>query len=254
MKVVIIEDEPLTAQDLAEGLTDIDNEIQIETTLTSVKEAVTYLSKGKLPDLIFSDIQLGDGLSFEIFSKTPIDVPVIFCTAYDTYALDAFKANGIDYIVKPFNRASLSEALKKFKHLKQKFANQNFLHDAMLNLLEQRLNQRKSSVLVYQNERIIPLPITDIALCYVQKKVTLIICFNGQNFIVSQPLDELELLCGSDFYRANRQYLVNRKAIQEIGHYYARKLILKLSIPHKDSVIVSKERATDFLHWLSVVS
>lgn len=253
MKVIIIEDEPLTANDLAQGLITLDPQLQIEAILTSVEQAISYLSKNKPPDLIFSDIHLGDGLSFEIFSNTSANVPVIFCTAYDAYALEAFKANGIDYILKPFDSASLAETLKKYKLLKQKFAENDFLHDAMIDLLERRFNQKKNSILVYQNERIIPIPITEIALCYVQKKTTLIVCFNQQNFIINQSLDQLDILCGADFYRANRQYLVNRKCIQEIGHYYARKLILKLTIPFKDSIIVSKERAADFLHWLSVI-
>ena len=111
MKVVIIEDEPLTAEDLSSALLEVDSSIQVVAMLESVLESVSYFTENEVPDLIFSDIQLSDGLSFEVFKKVKIDAPVIFCTAFDEYAIQAFKANGIDYIMKPFSRQTVADAL-----------------------------------------------------------------------------------------------------------------------------------------------
>lgn len=250
MKIVIIEDESLTASDLAEGLKQIDPAITIEEILYSVKQASEYFSCNPLPDLIFSDIQLGDGLSFEVFKSHELNIPIIFCTAYDEYALEAFKANGIDYILKPFTNESLSKTLLKYKHLQRKFSKESS-YESVIELLQKKVLQKRSSVLVYQKEKIIPLPVSKIALCFVHNKITLLVCFDQQNFMVSQSLDELEEICGEDFYRANRQYLINRKAITEVSHYYGRKLLLKPSIVFKENITVSKEKSTTFLHWLS---
>src|ERR1700739_2942430 len=119
MKVVIIEDEKLTAEDLEESIKNAAPDATITAILKSVKEAVDYFKQNSVPDLIFSDIQLGDGLSFEIFKSLSLTVPVIFCTAYDEYALNAFKANGVDYIVKPYTQKNITEAITKFKELKK---------------------------------------------------------------------------------------------------------------------------------------
>src|SRR5690554_7838990 len=118
MKIVIIEDEQHTADDLAETILKVEAKAQIVASLRSVKEAVSYFQTNEKPDLIFCDIQLGDGLSFEIFNKFPVNSPVIFCTAYDEYALKAFKANGIDYILKPFTKKKKKEIKKKKKKIK----------------------------------------------------------------------------------------------------------------------------------------
>jgi two-component system response regulator LytT len=252
MKIVIIEDELLTANDLALTLVQLDAEIIISAVLPSVKSALQYFADHEPPDLIFSDIQLGDGLSFDIFRGNLMNVPVIFCTAYDEYALDAFKANGVDYILKPFTNVSLNQTLQKYKLFRQKFApKESYSYDKLAELLQKKLHHKKNAILVYQGERIIPLPVAEIALCFVHNKITLIICFDQQNFMVNQSLEELENTCGSEFFRANRQYLVNRTAIKEVSHYYARKLLLKLSINFKDTIKISKERSSSFLEWLA---
>lgn len=251
MKIVIIEDEPLTATDLAATLQQLDPAIVISATLSSVSQACIYFAGHEWPDLVFSDIQLGDGLSFEIFQQQQVHVPVIFCTAYDEYALDAFKANGIDYILKPFTNDSLHQSLQKCRFLQQRFSQQPPAYEALINQLYNKPTAVKTSILVYQNERIIPLAIADIALFFIHNKMTLALCLDQQLFMIGQSLEELEQICGVAFYRANRQYLVNRKAIKEVAHYYARKLILKLTIPFKDTITVSKEKYAGFLQWLS---
>jgi two-component system response regulator LytT len=251
MKVVIIEDEMLMAKDLADTLQQLDPAIVVSSTLSSVSQACSYFARNELPDLVFSDIQLGDGLSFEIFRECAINVPIVFCTAYDEYALEAFKTNGIDYILKPCTNAALYDTLQKYKRLQQKFSGYDHTYDTLINLLHKRPAANRKSILVFQNERIIPLPIADIALFFIHNKMTLALCFDQQLFMIGHSLEELEEICCEAFFRANRQYLVNRKAIKEASNYYARKLLLRLSISFKDTITVSKDKYADFLQWLS---
>ncbi|RDV11798.1 DNA-binding response regulator [Pontibacter diazotrophicus] len=251
MKVVIIEDEPLTAEDLADTLLQVDSSIQIEAVLPSVKKAVAYFKEGAFPDLIFSDIQLGDGLSFEIFKAVPISAPVVFCTAYNEYALDAFNANGIDYVLKPFTRDSIENTLHKYRQLQKSLTKTETSYEGLFELLERRLAPKRSSILVYQRDKIIPLPTADIALCYVENQLTRAVCFDQKSFVVNHTLDELESMLGPDFFRANRQHLVHKKAVREASHYFGRKLHVALTVPFEEDVIVSKTKSPVFLSWLA---
>ncbi|WP_299761573.1 LytTR family DNA-binding domain-containing protein [uncultured Pontibacter sp.] len=251
MKIVIIEDEPLMAEDLADTLRQVDNTVGIEAVLASVKSAVAYFQENEFPDLIFSDIQLGDGLSFEIFRAVATATPVIFCTAYDAYALDAFKANGIDYVLKPFSRELIKEALQKYKKLQQNLAKQDASIHNLLSLFENRLTQKRSSILVYQRDKILPLPVAEIALAYVENQLTRVICFDGKTHNVNHTLDELESILAPHFFRANRQFLVNHAAVKEASHYFGRKLHVALTIPFQEDVIVSKAKSSKFLEWLT---
>lgn len=249
MNIVIIEDEQLTADDLAENIVSLDPEAQIAAKLYSVHDAISWFKKNEHPDLIFSDIQLGDGLCFEIFKSLPITSPVIFCTAFDEYALTAFKANGIDYILKPFDRETIANAFSKYKELKRRFAGNQF--ENILELFEQRKSQKKGSILVYQKDKILPVRIDDIALFYIENEITYLLTFDQKIFITNKILDELEKIAGSDFYRANRQYLIQRKAIKEAAQYFARSLSVTLTVPFKETIKVNKVKVTDFLLWLS---
>lgn len=251
MKIVIIEDEPLMAEDLAETLVHIDKSIQVEAILPSVKAAVSYFQKNSPPDLIFSDIQLGDGLSFEIFRQIDTNTPVVFCTAYNEYALDAFKANGIDYVLKPFTTASLQTTLQKYRQLQQSLSKQDTSYQHLLELFENRLTQKRSSILVYQRDKIIPLPISAIAVCYVENQLTKVICMDQRSFVVNHTLDELESMLGPQFFRANRQHLISHRAVKEASQYFGRKLFVALSIPFQEDVIVSKAKGPVFLNWLA---
>jgi len=251
MKIVIIEDEKLTADDLAETILKVSPGVQIIAKLSSVKDAVAWFRKNEQPNLIFSDIQLGDGLCFEIFRKQSVSTPVIFCTAFDEYALAAFKANGIDYILKPFDEQTIANALTRYKELERKFLGSNQQIEKILQLFENRTNQKQGSVLVYHKDKILPVKLDDIALFYIELEITYLITFGQKTFTISKSLEELEETTGNSFYRANRQYLVNRKAIKEASQYFARKLSLSLSIPFSETIIVSKVKVPDFLNWLS---
>lgn len=252
MNILIIEDEEVVGKELELNIRSLtDKSVEI-VQLRSVKESIAYFKEADVPDLIFSDIQLGDGLSFEIFVEVPISSPVIFCTAYDEYALDAFKANGIDYILKPFTRQTLEAALKRYQELKKIFsADQTPQYDALIQMLAAKDTQIAASVLVYHKDKIIPVPMEEIALFYLENEVTHLLTFSGKCYYPNKTLDELERASGNHFFRANRQILICRKAIIDVSSFFSRKLSLNLKIPFAEKVIVSKAKASQFLNWLA---
>lgn len=249
MDVIIIEDEQYAAEDLKKNLKKADSAIMVRKILMSVKEATAYLQNNAHPELFFSDIQLGDGLSFEIFKNVKTTTPVIFITAFDEYALNAFNANGIDYLLKPFNFHTIADALNKFKALTSPKANNI---EKLLTYLQHK-QIKQGSIIVYYKDKIIPINSDDIALFYTENDLVKVLCFDGKEYITNLTLEESEKNMGIDFFRANRQYLVSRKAIIDMSQHFGRKLLLNLKITHKESILVSKERSVSFLEWLSQV-
>lgn len=248
MKVLIIEDEQITADDLASCIKEVRPNFSIVKQLPSVNAAITFLNKNPTIDLIFSDIQLTDGLSFEIFKAIEVNVPVIFCTAYDEYALNAFEANGIAYLLKPFSEETIGKVIEKYEKLTQ-FKNNKL--SKLLQVMEQTSQPKpNASILVYQGEKIIPLPIKDIALLNHRAGKVELITFNKQYFTAIESLDYFDKLNLQYLFRANRQYLVNRKAIKNAEKYFNRKLVLNLNIPFEEQIIISKEKTPLFLSWL----
>src|SRR5665213_2810476 len=231
MKVVIIEDEILAAQHLEEVLVNLNLPIQVVKVLHTVKEAVKFFKVHKNFDLVFCDIQLGDGHCFEIFKDTKPVAPVIFCTAYNQYAQQAFRNNGIDYILKPFTDADIQESIEKYLLHEQRIPDTKNDYSNILEILSSKPSQPKiTSLLINFKGKIIPVKIEEIALFDIDNKVTELINFNNQKYVTNHTLDELESICGNTFYRANRQYLINRNAIEEVVQFYARKLLIKLKI------------------------
>jgi len=237
MKVVIIEDEPLTAKDLAACIATAEPAAEIVASLSSVEEAGGWFRRNALPDLIFSDIQLGDGKSFEVFEKLMRTVPVVFCTAHDDYALEAFRAAGIDYILKPFTEQTVGAAITKYK--------------ALIGAGGERRKVGVSSILVYYKERILPVKLEAIALFYLEKEVVRLVGFDGKTYIVAKSLEELEGLSGTGFYRANRQFLVNKAAVKDVSQYFGRKLLLNLTVPFEEKITVGRLKVPAFLEWLA---
>ncbi len=249
MRILIIEDEQLTANDFAFSIEELRPNITVINILTSVKSAITFLKTKPTIDLIFSDIQLTDGLSFEIFEAVEIDAPIIFCTAYDEYALNAFDVNGIAYLLKPFTTDAIKMAIEKFENLTQQKDNKLA---KLLQYMEQSNKPKVSStILVYQGEKIIPVSFNNIALVYLKNGLVKLRTFDNQIFIVSETLEELNKMKNSNFFRVNRQYLVHQKAIKNAAKYFNRKLILHLHIPFEEKIIISKEKAPAFLDWLA---
>jgi len=251
MQIIIIEDEKPTADALARSITQQYPEATITAMLRSVKEAVDYFNKNASPDLIFSDIQLGDGLSFEIFKIVKVQSPVIFCTAYDEYALEAFKANGIEYMLKPFTRETVHNAMQKWLNLTRNSFKQAASYDAILSLLDKRNVPLATSVLVYYKDRVIPIKFDEIALFWIEHEIVNLVTFDQKTFTINKYLDVVEQLAGSRFFRVNRQFLVSRKAVKDAAQFFSQKLSLNLTIVFKDTITVSKDKTNLFLNWLA---
>ena len=235
MRIVIIEDEPLTAKDLEACIIAVEPAAEIVASLTSVEEARTYFKRNGEPDLIFSDIQLGDGKSFEVFEGLLRVVPVVFCTAYDEYALEAFRAAGIDYLLKPFDEKGVRTAMEKYKALKG----------------ATRPKIVAGAILVYYKEKILPVKMGDIALFYLEKEAVRLLGFDGKGYVVNKSLEELEGLAGTGFYRVNRQFLVSRAAIKDVSQYFGRKLLVNLVLPFEPAITVGRLKTAHFLDWLA---
>ncbi|HNS43103.1 MAG TPA: LytTR family DNA-binding domain-containing protein, partial [Taishania sp.] len=243
MKIVIIEDEDLLAEDLSDILKEIDNSIEIVKHISSVKEGVQFFnSTEETIDLIFSDIQLGDGLSFDLFKATQLNVPVIFCTAYNQYAINAFKANGIEYILKPFSTKTITEALERYKNLKNNFTENIRKVEQQLQPVENQNN----TLVVHHKDKIIPLNREDIALVYIRNEQVTIRNFEGEQYYINKSLDELDQLLGDQFYRANRQFIVNKNAVKDITTLINRKYLVNLNFEFKQQIVVSKEKMSSF--------
>jgi two-component system response regulator LytT len=252
MTIIVIEDEIKTAKALGQLILSIRPDAQILSYIQSIDGAVSYLLENDQPDLIFMDIQLADGLCFEIFKNVEVLSPIIFCTAFDDYAIEAFKSNGIDYVLKPFSRESIAQALKKAGELKNFFQrNKKMMPDFDYLLTRTGENKGKSSFLVFKNNKYQTVLTENIALFYIKNESPTIMCFDKTEYQITQSLDEVhKLLSPNQFFRINRQYLVNFAAIREAEHYFSRKLIIKLTIPTEEKLLVGKEKATAFLSWL----
>lgn len=250
MNIIIIEDELRTAKSLENIIREIRPEAKITGQYQSIEASVLALSGAVQPDLIFMDIQLADGLSFEIFKSVSIKCPVVFCTAFDEYSLEAFKRNGVDYVLKPFSREDIVNSFKKVDELKN-FFQQKSIPDLTEILTRMIPPTEKTSFLVFKHQKYMTVQIEQIAFFYIRNDSTFIMCFDGQEFGLSQSLDQIAgTISPKQFFRVNRQYLVNFKAIKEVEHYFLRKLYVKLVIDTPDKLLINKEKSQHFLSWM----
>jgi DNA-binding LytR/AlgR family response regulator len=254
MQVVIIEDEVQVAQDILHQIQKIRPEIVVQAIIDSVESALDWFAKHSFPDLIFSDIQLGDGLSFEIFKKVKVPCPVIFCTAFDAYAIEAFKNNGVDYLLKPINQKDLMKSLEKielFRKVLTREGDHLSVHK-LLKEIEQNEKKYKSTFLMSYRDKLIPVESNDIRLLRIVNEVTYIFITSGKKYQITQTLDALEKqLDPRNFYRANRQNIVSFKAIKEVANDFDRRLKVSLTLNEVEPIVISKTKATDFISWLS---
>ncbi|GMQ29092.1 LytTR family DNA-binding domain-containing protein [Algoriphagus confluentis] len=253
MKVLIIEDEAPAFRRLQKILEEIDPEIQILEVIDSVDETVKWLKYHQEPDLIFMDIQLSDGISFEIFDQLKIQSPVIFTTAFDEFMLKAFKVNSIDYLLKPIKKEELQQSLEKFQNWFQLGRKSSSQPDFQKVLEEIRADQKnyKSRWLIRQGEKFSSIPTEDIAYFYTSNGVVHLTTQNGKNYLMESNLETIQQdLDPSKFYRANRQFLVHFSAIQQVERYHKGKLFVQLNPPSKEAVIISSEKASEFKNWL----
>lgn len=250
MKVIIIEDEKPSARRLQRMLENLN--VKAETLLHSVEESVAWFKENDHPDLIFLDIQLSDGLSFEIFESVEIKSAVIFTTAYDEYALQAFKLNSIDYLLKPIDEAELEKAIHKYQErMPQNQAvtlDFNDIKNLLVNPIE-RVYKKRFSVKVGQHLKLIN--IDDIECFYSENKGTYAYTSDGRNYLLDTTLELLEPeLEPRVFFRISRKFFVNINAIKDMIHYTNSRLQIKLNTFDDQEVIVARERVKDFKDWL----
>lgn len=251
MKVVIVEDELAASDNLTYLLHSIDNGIEVVKILDSVSSAITFFSRPNEAQLIFMDIHLADGLSFEIFDKVKIEKPIIFTTAYDQYALKAFKVNSIDYLLKPIDQDELSEALIQFRDQKKEGPTTPQM-DGLLSLIKERTKTYKTSYLVNQRDQLIPIRSEQIAYFHIDMGVVKVVTSTKQSFSMDSKLEDIESeLDPALFYRVNRQFIVNRNAISNIKFYFNGKLIVAVDPIHEERIVVSKAKATEFKNWMN---
>ncbi|WMI69886.1 LytTR family DNA-binding domain-containing protein [Mangrovimonas sp. YM274] len=250
MNVLIIEDEKPSARRLQRMLDNIG--VKADTLLHSVEESITWFQSNPHPDLIFLDIQLSDGLSFEIFEAVTITSPVIFTTAYDAYALQAFKLNSIDYLLKPIDTAELKIAVEKYQQRLPQVGIGSLDFEAIKKLLVnpiERDYKKRFSVKVGQHLKLIT--IDSIECFYSENKGTYAHTVEGRNYLLDATLEQLEQELDPDlFFRINRKFFVNINAIEDMISYTNSRLQIKLGNFKEQEVIVARERVKDFKQWL----
>ncbi|HEY4209828.1 MAG TPA: LytTR family DNA-binding domain-containing protein [Puia sp.] len=251
MRVLIIEDERKAAQELRALILRLRPDWSVVDILPSAAEAIDWLRGNKTPDLIFSDIQLADAVCFHIFETVPVKCPIIFCTAYDEYAIQAFETTGIDYLLKPIDKGRLEQSLKKLDGLRAAFNGGEGGFSDIGRLLERISPVVSRTILVPYKDKIIPVDHANIAFFHYGHGVVTIRLLDGTSYSVNQGIDEVEQTTDPRlFYRANRQFLINRQAIRDIERFFARKLVVKMAGGTPEPVVVSKAKAGDFLSWL----
>ncbi|MEP6584679.1 MAG: LytTR family DNA-binding domain-containing protein, partial [Ginsengibacter sp.] len=251
LNAIIIEDEKPAMEVLVKMLGEISPVVNIIARLNSVKESIEYLTTHKNADIIFSDVQLNDGLSFEIFKQTGVQTPVIFTTGYDKFMMMAFENNGIDYLLKPINKNDLTKALLKYRNLQTHFSHSE-INAPVENLLKFISNRKKTRLLVKKGTENIALKLEDITLFYTENKVVYVLDRFSKKYISDKTLTELEEeLDESTFFRANRQYIININFIKGFKPYEKVKLSVDLNIPEiNHSITISQETAPAFRKWM----
>lgn len=252
MNVLLIEDEEPASTRLKKLLNTVDPTLEILTVLVSVKSAIEWLNTNPPPDLIIMDIQLSDGVSFDIFNEVEIKCPVIFTTAYDQYALQAFKVNSVDYLLKPVKAEELKNALDKYQKLFKEKKSPEIDYATLLSALSKGKDEFQKRIVIRYGEIIKTVEIADIAYFYTESKINFLFTFKNQRFSVDHNLDELEhILNPKEFFRINRQFIINIKAIDKMVTVSKSRVKLSLNPPCEIETIVSTERSSYFKEWLT---
>ena len=253
MKVLIIEDETTASENLMAMLKEIDPSIEVLHVLESVQQTVRWLSSNPAPDLMFMDIHLSDGSAFTLFDQMDVQTPIVFTTAYDQYALDAFAVNSIDYLLKPIKTSELTRALEKFK----KWGKAD-----VVAYLEQMMKLRpggkgsaqeyKQSLLIPKKDKLLPVNLDDVACFYSTDRKTQVYLKDKRVLDYNRSLDSIiGSLDPARFFRANKQFIVARDCVKEIVIWFDSRLLLKLPIELPEPLFVSKNKAAEFKNWMT---
>jgi DNA-binding LytR/AlgR family response regulator len=247
MRILIVEDETVACENMIDILSEIDPGIVVEGNTESIGQTIQWMQHHIPPDLILMDIHLSDGSAFAIFDHIKIETPIIFTTAYDEYALEAFKVNSIDYLLKPVKKEELQRALDKFNRL---------THTDIIRYLSRLTNIKatpnyKDKLLVPVHDKLLPISVSDIACFYSTDKNTCIYLKNGQSFPYMKTLDQIALsLNPVEFIRANKQYLIARSSVKKITIWFDSRLLVTLDVETPERIYISKNKAAEFKTWM----
>lgn len=251
MKVLIIEDETAAARNLQSMLESIEPDIKVVGITESIIDTLDWFAENPMPDIVFMDIHIADGESFRIFDSVDISAPIIFTTAYDQYALEAFKVNSIDYLLKPLKEEDLQRAMDKWRRITHTERNE-YRHRIDTMISEQ--HQRSDMFLVHVKDKIVPLQAADIAYFYTSNERVTAHLLDGTSLPMDKTLEALQSsLSEHDFFRANRQFIVARKAVKDISVWFGSRLSLNLTVEIPERIVISKARVPEFKRWLTAV-
>lgn len=251
MRVLIIEDEAPAYRRLAKLLEEADPEIEIIDVIDSVEDGVKWIKNHQEPDLYFMDIQLSDGISFDIFEKVKIRSPVIFTTAFDEYMMKAFKVNSIDYLLKPIKKEDLLFSLNKFKEFTSASNETNPIDiRSLVREIESQKKKYKSRMLIRQGDKLLSIENSDIVCFYIHHGVVYSLTRSGKKYLVDGTLDEIfSHLDPEKFFKANRQFIIQYKYISSANKYHKGKILVEMTLPTDSTIVISAERASDFKDW-----
>lgn len=248
-RVIIVEDETAAVVNLRSMLTSVMGDVEVVAVLESVEESVEYFSKKPSADIVFMDIHLADGDSFRIFGSVDIEIPIIFTTAYNEYAIEAFKVNSIDYLLKPYKEEDLRRALDKLHRLtasereQQRVGREQMVHSAST-----------QTMLVRYKDRIIPVNMEEVAFFYTSDERVTLTTLKGDSYPVDKSLEALQQqLSEGKFFRANRQFIISRSAVRDIAVWFGSRLALNLVVATPERIIISKARVPEFKQWLQML-
>jgi len=247
MRILIVEDETAAYENLVEMLSVLDPRIEIAGYTESISQTIHWLQRNQNPDLIFMDIHLSDGSAFSIFDEIKLEVPIIFTTAYDEYAIEAFKVNSIDYLLKPIKEEEIKRALDKFR----KWTRQDVL-EYLSHLTQLAPAPRyKDKILIPVRDKLQPVALKDVSFFYTSNKKTRIYIKDGHSYPYSGTLDQIETtLNPKDFIRANKQFIIARSSVKNITIWFDSRLLINLDTESPERIYVSKNRAAEFKAWI----
>ena len=235
MRILIVEDETAAYENLADMLVTIDPTLEIMGNTESVQQTVRWLQANPRPDLIFMDIHLSDGSAFAIFDQIEVEAPIIFTTAYDQYAIDAFKVNSIDYILKPIKSEELKRALDKFSRLTQLSTTPKY----------------KDKLLIPIKDKLLPISLKDVSCFYTADKNTYVYLKSGNSYPYAKTLEQIiSSLSPADFIRANKQFIISRDSVKDITIWFDSRLLVTLDIEVPERIYISKNKASEFKSWI----
>jgi DNA-binding LytR/AlgR family response regulator len=257
MKILIVEDEELAVKKLQKTLTAVDNTAIIVGITDSIHSTVDWMQKNEAPDLILMDIELADGQSFEIFSRTEVKSPVIFTTSYDEHALKAFKVNSVDYLLKPVQKEELESALNKYRQLMKisgsRSISNEFSMESLVKELQQKLQPKefRKRFLVKHAQKLVSIEIEEIAYFFSDGRLNFFKTYDNRKFVVDYTMDDLEEMLDPDkYFRISRSFYISVESVEQIHEYFGNRLLLHLKPAVDKEAVVSREKVSDFKKWM----